>query len=113
MAGNKHNFPAIIFLLTTLITPKLTAQVLNPPQLRNAIVGDPVHQVAWTDEALEKIKAIGFNEVQINIAWGYRPFDEALNLNDVVTVPGDTESPKTAERRAELKRRVKLAQKHG
>ena len=45
--------------------------------------GHPAHQVMCTDEALEKLKAIGFNEVQLNIAWRSRPFGEALNLIDV------------------------------
>jgi len=52
-----------------------------------------------------KLKAVGFNEVQLNIAWGYRPFDEPLNLIDVVTVPGEADMSGTAARRAELKRR--------
>ena len=89
------------------------SQVVDSLGLRIAILGDPVHQVAWTDDALERLKAIGFNEVQLNIAWGYRPFGEPLNLVDVVTVPGETESPGKAERRAELKRRLTLARKHG
>jgi hypothetical protein len=69
--------------------------------------------VAWTDEALEKHMAIGFNAVQLNIAWGSRPFGEPLNLLDVVTVPGEAELPGTPERRAELKRRVTLAKRPG
>jgi hypothetical protein len=82
------------------------------PSIRIGILGDPTHQVAWTDEALERLKSIGFNEVQLNIAWGGRPFDEPLNLADVVTVPGEVELPGTAQRCAELKRRVALATQH-
>ena len=89
------------------------SQVVNSLGLRIGILGDPVHQVAWTDDGLERLKAIGFNEVQLNIAWGVRPFGEPLDLVDVVTVPGETELPGTAERRAELERRVALARRHG
>lgn len=83
------------------------------PGIRIGILGNPDHQVPWTDQALEKLKAIGFNEVQINIAWGFRPFGEPLNLADVVTVPGETELPGAARWREELKQRVVLARRHG
>jgi hypothetical protein len=81
--------------------------------IRIGIIGSPIHKVAWTDESVAKLKAIGFNEVQLNIAWGSRPFDEPLNLCDVVTVPTEPEMPRTAERRADMKRRVALAKSHG
>src|SRR5271170_2237478 len=91
----------------------LWAQTPAIPALRIGILGDPMHQVVWSDDSLERLKAIGFNAVQLNIAWGGRPFGEALNLFEVVTVPGDTEMAGVAERRAEIKRRVALARKHG
>jgi hypothetical protein len=91
----------------------VSAQTVGVPTIRIGILGDPVHQVTWNDDALEKVKAIGFNEIQLNIAWGSRPFGEPLNLIDVVTAPGEAELPGTAERRAELKRRVALAKQHG
>ncbi len=100
-------------LILAALPARLFAQTLAPADVRLAILGDPVHQVAWTDAALEKLKSIGFNAVQLNIAWGSRPFGEPLNLADVVTVPGEAETGGTAERRAELKRRVALAKKHG
>lgn len=89
------------------------SQASNPPDIRIAILGDPAHQVAWTDEAMEKLKAIGFNTVQLNIAWGSRPFGEPLDLIDVVTLPGEAELAGTAERRAEMQRRAALAKHHG
>jgi len=94
-------------------TSQLFSQATHPPDIRIAILGDPSHQVTWTDEAMEKLKAIGFNEVQLNLAWGSRPFGEALDLIDVVTVPGEHELAGTAERQAELKRRMALAKRHG
>jgi hypothetical protein len=98
---------AVLFIASTA-----TAQVPSVPAVRIGILGDPVHEVTWTAEALDKLKAIGFNAVQLNIAWGARPFGEVLNLIDVVTVPGEAEPPGTAERRAELKRRVSLGKQH-
>jgi hypothetical protein len=109
----KLSLTSFVAALCTLASLQLGAQMPAPPALRIAIVGDPAHPVVWTDAALEKLKAIGFNSVQLNIAWGYRPFGEPLNLADVVTVPGEAETPGTPERRAELKRRVALAKKHG
>jgi hypothetical protein len=105
------SLPVVATLL--LVWAEVFSQAPNSPSIRVAILGDPVHRVAWTDEALEKLKAIGFNEIQLDIAWGGRPFGEPLNLIDVVTVPGETELKGTAERRAELKRRTELAKKHG
>lgn len=99
---------ALLFLAASTVFSDPT----TIPEIRIGILGDPVHQVAWTDEALEKLKAVGINEVQLNIAWGSRPFDEALNLADVVTVPGEAELAGTSERRAEIKRRVALAKQH-
>jgi hypothetical protein len=69
--------------------------------------------VDWTDEAVETLKSEGFNAIQINIAWSSRPYDNPLNLIDVVTVPGESELPGTAQRRAEMKRRVAMTLAHG
>ena len=106
---NPFVIPGFLFVTASM----LLAQAPRNASVRIALVGDPVHQVTWTDQGLEKLKAIGFNEVQLNIAWGSRPFGEALDLIDVVTVTGEAELPGTAERRTELKRRVKLAEQHG
>lgn len=84
-----------------------------PPELRIAILGTPDHRVAWTDDALERLKTIGFNEIQINIAWGTRPFGEPLNLADVVTVPGEQELVGAKRWREELKHRIEMAHRHG
>jgi hypothetical protein len=87
-------------------------QPSTAPEIRVAILGNPVRQIAWTDENVQRLKDIGFNEVQLNIAWGPRPFDEPLNLIDVVTLPDATPAPGTIERGVELKRRAALAKKH-
>ena len=91
----------------------LAAQPVPIPEIRVAILGDPEKKVEWTDAALEALKQIGFNAIQINIAWGSRPFGEPLDLIDVVTVPGEPEQPGTAECRAEMQRRAAMAKRHG
>lgn len=82
-------------------------------QLRVALLGNPVSYPEWTAEQIQALADAGFNALQINIAWLARPNDEALNLRDVVTAPGDEETSRVVERRTELKRRVALARKSG
>ena len=54
---------------------------------RVAILGAPSRpDVPWSVENVKKLKDLGFNAVQLNIAWGGRPMDEALNLEDVVSL---------------------------
>jgi len=112
--SQRLGYPALgaLFVLSLSVCT-LWAQTPATLALRIGMVGDPTHQVAWTDDSLERLKAIGFNAVQLNIAWGWRPYGEALNLFEVVTVPGEIEMAGVAERRAEIKRRVALARKHG
>lgn len=104
----------------------------EPPPARRidyrvGFLGAPCHpQVEWNDENLERLKALGFNCIQLNIAWGYRPNDEPLNLEDVVALPdgvapmpGDADRApirtpeRIAARSAELAKRIALCRKHG
>jgi len=94
---------------------------------RVGFLGAPCHpHVEWNDANLERLKALGFNCIQLNIAWGYRPNDEPLNLEDVVALPtgvapmpGDIDraptrsAEKIAARSAELTKRIALCRKHG
>lgn len=47
----------------------------------------------WSAPTLDRLKGLGFNAVQLNLAWGARPDDEPLNLEDVVEL-----DPATAAR---------------
>ncbi|MFV1967425.1 MAG: hypothetical protein ACC628_18505, partial [Pirellulaceae bacterium] len=48
------------------------------------IVGNPSSpDISWSDDELTKIKALGVNMVQLSIAWGWKPADEVLNLEDL------------------------------
>ena len=67
------------------------------------IVGNPsVPDISWSDEQLEQIKALGVNMVQLSIAWGGKPANEVLNLEDL-----------DKEQREKFAFRIKQAQKHG
>jgi hypothetical protein len=104
---------AFVLSASALTLSMALAQAPRVPNIRVAILGNPVHQVMWTDEALEKLKSMGFNEVQMNIGWGTRPFGEPESLIEVVTVPGERELPGTGRRQAELQRRLTMAKQHG
>ncbi len=40
----------------------------------------------WDHASLEQLKDLGFNTIQVNLAWGARPEDEPLNLEDIITL---------------------------
>lgn len=89
---------------------------------RIAILGCPSQpDVKWSYENITRLKELGFNTVQLNIAWGSRPADEALNLEDILLLPGmeneakhQTSSPeRVAERAAELKKRSEICKDLG
>src|SRR6476619_5504368 len=83
--------------------------------------------VPWTKDTVGQLKKLGFNTVQINVAWGPRPADEVLNIEDLVQLSPEQErqypqvvplrSKPGAEaresRRAELRRRIALCQQAG
>jgi len=68
------------------------------------IVGNPlVPEISWSDDELEKIKDLGVNMVQLSIAWGGKPANEVLNLEDL-------DDPAQREKFAF---RISQAKKHG
>lgn len=111
-----------------------STQTVDPIRYKVGIIGAPSFpespnpdlEVPWTDANVKKMRDLGFNTIQINMAWAYRPYDEALNLEDVVPLPKEYELPtdralentlhspdKIAARAAELKRRIALCKKYG
>lgn len=67
------------------------------------IVGNPsVPDISWSDDELEQIKSLGVNMVQLSIAWGGKPANEVLNLEDL-----------DKEQREKFAFRIKQARKHG
>ena len=100
------------------------------------ILGTPsAPNVECNDKNMELMKELGFNTMQLNIAWGYRPADNALNLEDVISVPAEFRLPvdedstlnknigssktfihapyRIAARAAELKHRIVMCEKYG
>ncbi len=67
------------------------------------IVGNPsVPDIRWSDDELEQIKALGVNIVQLSIAWGNKPANEVLNLEDL-----------DGGQRTKFAFRIEQAKKHG
>lgn len=80
----------------------------------------------WTAETLGRLADLGFNAIQLNIAWGCRPGDEPLNLEDVVDYPAPPaagtsrlpprsgcEPAQIERRRADLRDRIDLCRRIG
>lgn len=78
------------------------------------IIGNPARpDTRYDDQQLEALKNLGFNTVQLNIAWGSRPADEPLNLEDILYWPGIGDQAKVDSRLAIIKARAKAAKKWG
>ena len=80
------------------------------------MIGTPdLPEYEWSRERLKELKELGFNELQLNIAWGDRPNDEPLNLEDVVVVPGMDEAAlrRVEGLRARVRERVSLCKEFG
>ena len=97
-------------------------------QYRVGFLGCPADpQVPWNADNVGKLQSLGFNAIQLNIAWGSRPADEPLNLEDVVEIPagrlGEFSQPvplrgaegaeKLRARRAALTERIRLCRAAG
>ncbi len=95
---------------------------------RVGIMGCPSQpEDIWSAENLRRLRELGFNAMQLNIAWGARPADEPLNLEDVVDLPpelaeelaqsvplrSDPSPEAVARRRNGLKARIALCREAG
>lgn len=107
-----------IFLLLFIGASVFHATMLRAQQqafkYRVGIIGNPGRpDVRYDDRQLAALKDLGFNAVQLNIAWGSRPGDEALNLEDVLYVPGYGEKSLVNKRLDAIRHRAKQARKFG
>jgi hypothetical protein len=127
-----------IFTLFAIVAflPRVSAQNTDDKRLEYKVgfLGIPFSTegnmhvpVEWNGENINRLKSLGFNVIQINVAWGSRPADETLNIEDVVELPADQQalypqvvplrsdpSPeRRVQRRAELRRRIELSRKAG
>ncbi len=68
------------------------------------IVGNPTSpDVRWNDEQMRLLRHLGFNILQLSIAWAWKPANEVLNLEDL-------DDP---AKLSEYRRRARLARDHG
>lgn len=80
---------------------------------RIAIVGHPANpDTYYNDLRMKELKELGFNTLQLNLAWGKRPGDEALNLEDILYTEGGNKI-RTEQRLKDIQMRAKLAKKWG
>ncbi len=96
----------------------------NNLQFKVGFIGSPpAPNLEWNRENFERLKELGFNTVQLNIAWAYRPGGEPLNLEDLIDVPeellgatpmlGDQSPEKRVQRNKDLHQRSRLAKEMG
>ncbi len=105
---------------------------MHPFRDRVAVLGFPdsvarfrAHAPApWSPASLARLRELGFTTVQLNLAWGARPDDEPLNLEDLVEAPAGC-GPQAVElacrpgaearerRRAMISKRLALARSAG
>ena len=87
---------------------------VDPFKYKIAIVGNPSDPDMRYDSAqMSALKNMGFNTLQLNIAWGARPADEPLNLEDILYVEGIGDPNKVAERLNNIKERARIAKQWG
>jgi hypothetical protein len=114
MCNQNHKLLSLPMQMRMLVTIGLLAMTLNAPAFANDLpksilqggalefkvgfLGIPSSTtdempiaVPWTRETVGQLKKLGFNAVQVNLAWGTRPADEILNLEDVVTLSPEQE----------------------
>lgn len=107
-------YQSIILSLLLCCSTPLLAQKLKPFKYKVGIIGNPGNpDVRYAESQLIALKKLGFNTVQLNIAWGSRPGDEALNLEDILYVPGYGEETLVKKRLETIRFRAKQAKKHG
>lgn len=89
-------------------------QQVDSFEYKIAIVGNPSDpDMRYDSSQMQALKNLGFNTLQLNIAWGARPADEPLNLEDIFYVEGIGDPEKVAERLANIKKRAQIAKKWG
>ena len=83
--------------------------ILGTPSRPRGAGGEPI----FTAQAVERVKALGFTAIQLNIAWGARPADEPLNLEDILPADGASDMDRERRWREEIRRRASLCRAAG
>lgn len=108
----KYVFSVALFVI--LIPGQLSVAQNFEFKYKIAIIGNPaIPDIRYDQSQLEALKQLGFNTLQLNIAWGARPADEPLNLEDILYVPGIGEKERVDERLSVIKSRAKAARAYG
>ena len=146
LSTSKSRFPILSLLPSLLILGCLASSAIAASSSKTILEGHPLDYkvgflgnpsssidfemtvpVPWTAETVGRLKKMGFNTIQINAAWGTRPNDEPLNLEDIVQLAPEQEQqylqvvplrskagePAREKRREELRRRITLCRQAG
>jgi hypothetical protein len=109
----KRFIPLFLLVLCSLFHTMTLAQKYLGFKYKVAIIGNPVNpDIRYDEKTLTELKQLGFNTVQLNMAWGSRPEDEALNLEDILYT-GTGNKEKVEKRLKDIQFRAKEAKKYG
>ena len=104
-------YVTIFFLL---IFQSAFALKISPFQYKVAIIGHPSNpDTIYTEGRMKELKRLGFNTIQLNIAWGRRPAGEPLNLENILYIQGVGSKETVEKSLSSIKFRAKMAKKWG
>lgn len=105
---------AVLSVLCLLGVSCCKQQQKDPFRYKVAIIGNPSNpDIRYDESQMQAIKDLGYNTLQLNIAWGARPADEPLNLEDILYVDGIGSREKADQRLQAIKERARIAKKWG
>ena len=101
---------AVLSVLCLLGVSCCKQQQKDPFRYKVAIIGNPSNpDIRYDESQMQAIKDLGYNTLQLNIAWGARPADEPLNLEDILYVDGIGSREKADQRLQAIKERARIA----
>ena len=105
---------AVLSVLCLLGVSCCKQQQKDPFRYKVAIIGNPSNpDIRYDESQMQALKDLGYNTLQLNIAWGARPADEPLNLEDILYVDGIGSREKADQRLQAIKERARIAKKWG
>ena len=96
LSGTIRDIPAmavVIFAMSGIVCPAVASGgelVYRVGLLAQPASCEPawIRKIEWNKENVGKLKALGFNAIQVDVAWT-RPDDEILNLEDLVEMSAE------------------------
>ena len=105
---------AVLSVLCLLGVSCCKQQQKDPFRYKVAIIGNPSNpDIRYDESQMQALKNLGYNTLQLNIAWGARPADDPLNLEDILYVDGIGSREKADQRLQAIKERARIAKKWG